>query len=51
MDMFNLMNLIVLPIVLLGAVIGVKIVNRINEKVFRSIILVMTIVAAARLIF
>lgn len=45
-----LMNLIVLPVILLGAVLGVKVIKKINEKVFHNIILVMTAIAAIRLI-
>lgn len=43
--------LIALPVLFLGTVIGIKIVNVLNEKAFRNVIVVMTVLAAVRLLF
>jgi len=43
--------LIALPFLFLGTVIGIKIVKVLNEKAFRNVIVVMTVLAAVRLLF
>ena len=40
------LNLIAIPIILLGFSIGIRIVKRINEKVFRILILILTAIGA-----
>lgn len=46
-----LVDMIILPAIILGAVLGAKLIKKINERVFHNIILVMTAIAAIRLIF
>lgn len=43
------LTVIGVPIIALGAVFGVFILKKINEKIFRTLILVMTAIAAVRL--
>lgn len=40
---------VMLPVIALGAVIGFKVLKKINEEIFRRIIIVMTLIAAIRL--
>jgi hypothetical protein len=41
-----LLSLTTLPIILLGAILGVKIIKRVPEKYYRWFIIIMTIIAA-----
>jgi uncharacterized protein len=45
------LNLLMWPVILLGGVLGVRLVNIIPEKPFRWLVIVMTAVASLRLIF
>lgn len=42
---------VMLPLIVLGAVIGFAVQKKLNEKVFRTVILVMTFIAAVRIFF
>lgn len=43
--------LVVLPMITLGAILGYYILKKINEKIFRYIVIIMTAIAALRLLF
>jgi uncharacterized protein len=45
-----LLNLLLIPAIALGAVLGALTIKKINEKIFRYLILIMTAVAAIRLL-
>ncbi len=40
---------VMIPVIALGALIGLKVLKKINDKVFRRIVLVMTLIAAIRI--
>ena len=44
-----MLNIVIIPAIALGAVLGALTIKKINEKAFRSLILVMTAIAAIRL--
>jgi uncharacterized protein len=45
------LDIIMIPAILLGAMTGIVVIKKINEKPFRYIIIAMTAIAAARLVF
>jgi uncharacterized membrane protein YfcA len=47
----TLLALILIPIITLGALLGARIIKKINEKMFRYIIIIMTALAAIKLFF
>lgn len=44
-----LLNLALVPAIALGALLGALVIKRLNEKVFKSLVLIMTAIAAVRL--
>jgi uncharacterized membrane protein YfcA len=46
-----LFDLVTLPVILLGAFLGIVIIKKVSEKIFRWFIIVMTLVAAMGMIF
>lgn len=46
-----LFDLVTLPVILLGAYLGIVIIKKVSEKIFRWFIIVMTLVAAMGMIF
>jgi hypothetical protein len=42
--------LMLIPAIVIGAILGAKIVKKLNEKAFRYIIIVMTAISAIRLL-
>ena len=42
---------VMIPFILLGAFIGVAFIKKINEKIFKWLIIIVTIIAAIRLMF
>lgn len=45
-----LLSGVMIPVITIGALFGIWIIKRLNEKVFRYLIIVMTALAAVRLL-
>lgn len=44
-------NAVLIPVITIGAILGAIVINKINERIFHNVILVMTAIAGIRLLF